>query len=466
MANNFNPDEYLADFNPDEYLSEEPIQAVEMQNIAIPTAGGLTGYALGKAAQKTTEVLAPKAREAAEELAFSRLGGVQTKTGSQLFGKELRDLYESSITSPKEVGRRVLDEDLLGTLGLRSSKSIQESATEQFQKALGEQTEFLKRPEISSKKIPLEQVYDEYRRLLSEKAVKGTEQGEAALKYLSKDLKQIETPENLLVDPELAEKMKRLETPELNIMKKGKISGKNLAKEAKRLALKESVEGAVEKAGLESGEDLLSQFQTLKKASGEAGLIKDIATEQLERQAKDSGPIKSLVIDSLLSRLKGTGAKALDVGADLAQKGAKALPFIGGGIGAVTAYGAARAEGDEPGTAAKKAAVEAAKEEALGLLEPLVASEPLGPKKTDISYKLERGEALTPEEQTSLQDQQRRMSELLNKYTTTKNEKLSDVYEKDINKYMSGTDRDKAAAQYKLLQNPYIRQKLKLDEQK
>lgn len=346
------------EFKPIESQTSDPIERAALGGT---TAGGI--YVGQKAAGKlrsAIEALPDAAKKQAEELAFGAIGGTKTGSGRELLKRTLDSeiLPEDAIT-PRSIGRRALDEDILGTFGYKSPESALETIRPLKGKSIKETDKLLEQVKKWKK---LKDIVRRYERLLEKQfpdpAAKAFSRAAAAAEEMDKRLGGVRTASDL-------EDLKRLAQKEVNYAATDAAEKTgNILAQAEARALREGTESLLEP-------DQLKQFKNLKKTVGERGLIEDFLEGKAYQDALKKGDItlsdvaggaklglarravmhskglsaKALdkLSQSLPAKAASGTAKALGKAADLpgVKQGLKALPLLGAGL----TYGEAKAAG-------------------------------------------------------------------------------------------------------------------------
>lgn len=374
--------------------TEEINESVVPDEIKSPAIG----VASGLAAQKLGESLVNRLGSSAEDAAFSAIGGEDTGAGRKFLKqqKDLLDLPDRAI-QPRTIGREVLDNNILGVLGLRSPGKSYDKTSEILSSNIEKTDDLLKNIQGSISQDDFKKRYLD----IIDLANMDPEADQTVAVARALDRSEKIPLEKLGVTPKLERSALELEKLKREAQKKVDFSdptktAKETIRSAKRRAAKDSVESLVESQG---GEELLKEFRDLKERSGKLGTVKDILAD---KTTQTPNPIanKSLLtklIDEISRKGAGVKASTFDTLSKIGKSGIgktalKSLPFVGAAAG----FSSARAEGATPFEAATQTALE----EATDILGPVkMALEPGelgGPKDTPESI-LEDPEA-SPEE--------------------------------------------------------------------
>lgn len=364
---------------------EDPRDLLKTEAVS-PIAGAGIGYGLGKAAEPIATKVGEKLEEIAEETAFKAIGGETTPRGRKLLKEDISRLgLKESEFSPRKIGRQVIEQKLTPIPGIRSSTKSLEKVEKELKKGIDKTNKLLKKIETPE---DLEKVYARYKELVTKDLDPSIPEDRSILKKIASEeveFKGIRTAEELEKGKRKLQERIDFADPERTV--------KSKMRTAQARAFKESAEDIVEKEG---GQELLSEFQELKKKTGQRGIIKDILTEGEMPQSKlmqalTGGPRGA--VREALDSLTGLGALAAEKAGKVAKKAAKVVPGAGAVVGGLL--------GMAEGAKASEAFGQALEEEALGPLAPEVA----GPKRGTLQEKLQRGDLLSPKEIKDLENQ-------------------------------------------------------------
>lgn len=326
------------------------------QNTFATGLGTLAGGVTEKGVRRLAEVSADPLEKASELMAFQSVGGGRSKAGREVV-ENLQKYGDESLVTPRGVGKRVLDEGLLGKTGVRLDSSMAKDAGDILSEDVGHLNKFLKEQDYD---IDASEAYEEFRRRAHSTKDPAEVDAKAFFNFVREkegDLTGYKTLEEF-------ERIKR-KTPFKDI---SETSGGQEAKQLYRQTIKDMSEKAVEGKG---GKELLDEFRRLKRQAGESGFIKDMLDSEVIDSSREKFRNKLFNIpEELMEKSAGVGAKgsrALSKTARTLGRGSKKIPIIGPLIGAGLSFGAARASGVTP-EEAKKIAIS---ESALGLLGPL-----------------------------------------------------------------------------------------------
>lgn len=346
----------LAEFGAEPAIEQQPITLEEevdgeLGRFIMTAAGIKAGQVATGKTLEAIEKLPDAAKRQAEELAFGAIDGNKTKAGRDLLKRTIgaENLPQQAIT-PRSIGRRVLDEGVLGKIGLASPEEAIEKVRSALKESIQKGEELLSG--VQSKK-DLRNILNRYNELVGEKipdpAAKAFDRKLKASEDITKRLQGTRSAKEL-------EALKRLAQSEVNYAATDAAEKtSNLLAQAEARALREATESLLDPKQLK-------QFQDIKVTTGERGLIKDFLEGKAYQQALKKGDItlpdvaggaKLGLARRAVIRGKGPAAKGLDTvaknlpiralskGAGFLRKAAdlpgvkqtiKALPFVGAGL--------------------------------------------------------------------------------------------------------------------------------------
>lgn len=338
----------------------DPVEALKT------LAGGATGFAAGKAVspivEKGAAAVAEKALDpAAELLAYRAAGGYSgTEAGKALnkktlldnAGKSLADnlkdlaetgAYDSGVT-PRSVGREILDNDILGKLGIFTTKggNLQRASQNLDVKGVPKAAIL---EQISEYPIQKEGILNRTKEILGADKLNPTVPDEALIQ------KKLGKQEPLFSGTETPAQAERAK---VTLQRKADFADpdktvKNAMSTAQSTARKEAVENAVLNA---LGPEKLEEFKQLKAKAGSAGVAKDMLEELYDKSQKPFSQFNGIIgagIDYAKQRGAGVAANTLDAVSGGLKTGAKA---IAPGIGTLLGLTAGAAAADEQTDAA------------------------------------------------------------------------------------------------------------------
>lgn len=315
--------------------------------------GQLAGTAISPTIEKGVEYATSKTLDPAKRnLAFKAIGGESTPAGKKFLKDQAQDFSHSSLFSSQDIGQKVLDNKLLGRLGLASSGDMYEKAGDISKKSSEDLNNFIDMVSSSSEPVPLKDHYGKFQ--------------EAVLPKLSRledeDLiNQITGPDaQKYMDNEA--NLKELEIAKRRTVPKGSdYHRQNDILKQKRRMYKEASEellGNIDtKQGTSGLGGLLDKFKELKKSVGEDQTIQKLLMDKSVRDAvsgdvdlnvKDIlaagvvGPTKAAALKVAERKGAGVLAKGLDFTSDVLKKGSKIIApgmgaLLGGTVGAMAA---------------------------------------------------------------------------------------------------------------------------------
>lgn len=273
----------------------------------------------------------------AESLAFRGAGGMSSPIGidlvkEQAISKGIGNINPSSVVeptvNPKKVGRAILDESLLGPLGLGTKEGNLTRATEASIEAAKPTNDLLR---TLTNPISKEDIYNRTKQILDipnlDMAVPENKMIVKALEKRINDLQGFQLP----ID---AEETKRQLQGSVNYQS-DKSAAKSAVSKAQARATREQTEAAADLVGK------LDEFKKLKSKSGNIQVAKDIIESGI-KPSNGTFPgsgLVNMVADLATKKTPAIGATALDtVGKVAKSKFGKALPYaIGALVGGVPA---------------------------------------------------------------------------------------------------------------------------------
>lgn len=320
-----------------------------VKSVGGAVAGGVIGEGVRR---KSSQILDP----IAEKLAYTAAGGHDTPSGKKLvesianktpgknFGildmlkttpdqvKEIltdtTDAYDHGVT-PNGVGRQILDEKLLGPLGIGTNKGNAERSATNLRKKSIPTNQMLN----SIEDYPIHQsgVFERMKQLVGYDKLNETVPDQAAIKMKLDKLN--DTSFGDIETPMIAERAKRDLQRGVDFADPEK-SVKETINAAQSTARKEAVENAVENM---LGPEKLEEFKRLKSQAGNAGVAKDVLEETLKKGQRSPNPFFSItgaIGDLLGKKLPGAGASLVDTASKIAKSPAgKLIPGVGALVG-------------------------------------------------------------------------------------------------------------------------------------
>lgn len=441
----------VSDF--DESIEVKPQPSEQMSPVASTAIGAATGGALGTAGMKGTQL--------ADDLMSDRLtqaaiGMDTTPTGTKLKG----EAFQEAVSDLPQTGAFTKAE-LVQTgkeLPLTDTVSRGKEVSNQLSDISKQKSDILK--QVSVDDIKSKELLDAIRTEIGSSTQVGTVQREAALKEYKKIAKELAEES---FDPVALEKVKdSIKFENITLAEKpGASEGRNLARQAQRRILKESVEDTVK----EKAPNLFDQYMDLKSKQGQLGNIMEMAEESYKGRGSKIAPISGAkeLINKYYEKAAGMGVRGLQG----AAKVGKALPVVGTAIGA--AIGASQADAGEGLEGAMSGAAES--------LIPLgLTPSDAGPVKGTPEYDLESGKGykqykakLEPIENTNEVEKsvnlenKSNLSDLIQRFEELKEKNPN--YENYVNKLKTiedtGSEMDKTQMEFNLLQQPAFRQYMK-----
>jgi hypothetical protein len=306
-----------------ENITQTPIEAAFSELTPAITAGTVEAIRQGAASSPVSSL--------AEDLAFRGAGGISSSIGTDLIkeqaiSKGIGSINPSSVVeptvNPKKVGRAILDESLLGPLGLgtksgnlsRATKASIEASipTNQLLQSL---TTPIKKQDIQDRTEILLNLAKLDPAVSANKAIKQSfESKQGDFSGFQLPLEAEETKRQLQAGVNYL-------TPESKAM--------SAVERAQAQATREQVEKAAELVGK------LEDFKKLKSKSGNVQVAKDII-ESVIKPSNVTFPgsgLISMVADLATKKAPAIGATALDtVGKVAKSKLGKALPYVAGAL--------------------------------------------------------------------------------------------------------------------------------------
>lgn len=394
---------------------EELLEDSEIENSTIPSEvkGTTIGALIGKGVQKPLEKIADILPSASERMAARSLGLYDTTEGRKFLREQMSQLGlpQGSIT-PEKIGRMALDENWLGTFGMKSAADQLDQVDESMRESLLRKQNLL--DEIQGTK-ELSKVTKRTEELLGPLDIDLDPDAPKIEKELMKEFdKSFDEEGNFRPKFKTA---KELEDAKVKLQQRQKYqatradSASDRIEKARARALRESVDELADQAGL--GED----FTNVKAEIGSKGVarnvvagkaLKDLKSADLDLTTSGSlalGRPEIPIAKTVIRKGKGVAAKGMDIaGKALNTRAArvmlKSLPIIG----AFAGYEAARAQGLDPDEAVARVAVEEGTSIALGPFSALFGGD-VGPNKNTPGGRLERGEATEEDYKKLAKDQ-------------------------------------------------------------
>jgi hypothetical protein len=404
------------------------------------TAATLTGVGVGMAADKGLQKVGSGLKNTASKLAYSAIGGEKTTPGRKLTESALSRYDVPDTITPASIGEKVLNEGLTPYPVARGIEDSYVKNAEVLKQNINKTNELLSK---IKKPVSMKRLFQSYSDNLLNTLDMTKEDDRAVFNKLAQEEKEfLSSPNKTVLELEQDKRLLQAKTSKFD----PKASVKDKMNAAKAKAYKETVESAIEN---QAGNETLDQFKALKMESGERGIIQDILKKSAPGQTAFS---KSGIIDSMLQSLKGPVAKGMDVAGNvLTSAPVKAISKTLPAVGAMAAYGTARASG-EP-------VMEAGKEAAASLLPPQI--EALMASKIGSNKDIE-----DPVRQEAKLAKNNNISSLMN---ITEEELTQAAQQTDpsstINsllKNLATSDKDRRKAMlFSAMQNPALRQQLK-----
>lgn len=303
-------------------------------------AGG-TGLAL-EASRRA--VGSDKAKSIAENLAYRGIGGRTTPEGKKFYVESLGKNLDPDMVNvtPNTVGRQVLDENILGTLGINSPESQLISQRKVTQSKLGDKANFLA-PIDSPTAIDKQALLAEYQALINPtKLDPAVDLNRNIISGISKDAKHFTGAQSILENEQSKTDLQSRSKYDGNSAETARQQLDKAQAEARRVASENAVKAKMGQAGLD-------EFQALKQRSGNASVAEKIIAKNTLTDGINPGTIdkfSKIATEYGMEKLPAVGAKIVDGANKLANsKVAKALPFIGTGLGLLTGDADAAVDG-------------------------------------------------------------------------------------------------------------------------
>lgn len=364
MANNQDDWQDVTSQEQDDWqdITEEqtPVESeLSVPELAKTLAGTATGYGVGKALNPVLEKGAEKVIDPlAEKLAFTAAGGHDTPSGKNLVeaiaaktpGKNfgiadlvssapeqiqqslnVPDAYDTGVT-PRSVGRQILDEKLIGPLGIGSNEANYSRAVSNLATKSKPTNAMLE--SISEYPVFQDSIFRRMKEILGYDQLNPTVPDQASIK--NKIDKLNDTSFGDIETPMVAERAKRDLQRGVDFADAEK-TVKETINAAQSTARKEAVENAVKNA---LGPEQLEEFKLLKAKSGSAGVAKDILEETLKKGQRSPNPLSSVtgtIGDLLGKKLPGLTAAGLDTASKIAKTAAPGVGAFIGGVGGALA---------------------------------------------------------------------------------------------------------------------------------
>jgi hypothetical protein len=333
----------LADYKVDEPISDEDIKSNalnELKQVTTPilTSGALEAGRKGLASDYISNL--------AENLAFRGAGGMSSPIGTDLIKEQaistgIGNALPSSVieptVTPNKIGRSILDESLLGTLGLGTKSGNLSRATKASIEASNPTNDLLR---SLTSPIVKEDIYDRTSQILDvpnlDLAVPENKMIIKALEKRKADLQGFQLPIE-------AEETKRQLQGSVNYQS-DKSAAKSAVSKAQARATREQTEKAAELVGK------LEDFKKLKSKSGNIQVAKDIIESQIKPSTGSAlGSGINALLDLGRKKVPAIGAEVLDITNKAARSGVgRALPFIAGGALGLAANAAEEGLESEP----------------------------------------------------------------------------------------------------------------------
>lgn len=468
---------------PMEVTSEEPKDSFSLpEELTSPAIGATVGTGLGEGARQIAKKTLPAIGEGmqshAARQALMSIGLGDSTQGKKFVKRTLpQEMIEkmtgetggSSLFTPEDVGRKVLQEDIWTPEQLfEQSKKQREELQSLLSQVEGKATA----EEMQSRiKKGLEEYYpfEETKPYNYEKTLSDLEK-----KYEGLPARNVQE----------LEKIKQTKARDIDYG--AEKPTQDLSKiEAK--SYKEASEDLVREFG---GEELLDKFKGSKTEAGKLGIIEDILTDaNIKDYARKNnislGDAISIHFSPWLyaarkgmesSKVRKGYAKVVDKMGQIAkqagEKSLKSLPIVGGALGLGLGYSTARAEGLEPSEAIGRA-IEEEGIEAIPVIGPALVPETSGPERGSEQFKVETGEKplgaedqqeVSPARQRGLETEKKykydpiaerqRLENFLNEFQSLSNPSAQ-RYSQDVQKLISSEDEnEKARIKYSLEQQP------------
>lgn len=413
-------------------MKEEPEESI-ISKIPSEVVGTTLGAVSGKIAEKTGEKLADSLEGSAQRMAARGIGLFDTVEGRKFLKEQSSKLgLPKGSISPESIGKIALEENMLGTLGLKSTADQFEQVDSSLLEAINKKQSLL--DQVRGKK-DLSEVTKRTQDIIGDIDVDLDPDAPKIQKAMEKELSKSFDEQGRFVPK--YKTAKELESAKVKLQERQKYqatradSASDKIEKAQARALRESVDELAKIEGL--GEE----FTDIKSEIGSKAVARDVLLGKSLKDLKSPnldlsttaglayGKPEIPVARTLLKR----GISPLAKGMDLASKVLdnkvsrtilKGLPVIG----AFAGYSAAKAEGLDEKEALARTVTEEATDLALGPMAFLYGGE-TGPSRNTIESKLEKGEPLTLEERKELA---RRSNEVL------KNQMLDNPDKVDVKK--------------------------------